>query len=610
MKFSLKFRRKNKAEDPENAVEETAATPARKEKKFSGAAVKRWLFLHGEKVATGVVVALLALMVYTAIGKLELDSNQTPDDLKSRASQIREKIDNATFPADSFPVPDFSRQVKQNSVKLAAESYQIRNFTGDEQGPCRRCDPEILPPQQLEIKAGHGLFFVAKNQVEEEESDESDKQLDAREFTPELTSQLGATAPPEGAQSMGKRWIAVNALVPYQQQVDAYDSCFLRCLGYDRQEDWPKYTHVNVRRIEMTPDAEEDWDEAKQWSVDENYLARLQDTWAGRGNDPVPQKYQVAGLIQPLGPLADGTWSGWASHSQFAESLPDDDSTQPRSDTTPAGMGPAWPGGSRPAVDPTRPPSGPNSMGMDTAGTPDTAEAAPATRPPLTKFKLIRVFDFDVEPGKSYRYQLQIVIKNPNGKSRGLPAFYLDNPEIKDEELRESEWSQSSGPAWVPLDANLYAAGIVPPTEDSPEPAAEVIVEILEIAKGTQPAGKMRLHRGEPLQGEAPLQYADVQSQKVMIDKQGKIDTEYTLLDLRLPQPTSVGPQSPAELLFMDDRGNLVLRNTVDNASRVERFKAIEKVASSQPTKVPDTPETPPADRDIDEWEDKKKRRR
>ncbi|NIP84646.1 MAG: hypothetical protein GTO03_03460, partial [Planctomycetales bacterium] len=317
MKLSFKFRRKQKEEEQvEEAAEPQVSAIAKTSK---GAGIKRWLFLHGEKLATLAVLLILVLMVYSAIGKLELKRGQTPDDLKNLASQIRTRIDNAPFPADNFPIPDYSGYVIEKTEPIAATNYQIGSFTGDEQTTCRRSDPEIFPPQQLEVKAGHGVFFVTQRQEDLQGMVVSGGTLDEHPLTPELIGDLRGSAPPEGGQAEGRRWVAITALVPYQQQVDAYDGCFQLCLGYDPEEDWPKFAHVNVRRIEIVPGTEQDGEDAREWSLDESYLAKIGDSWAGRGTDPVPPEYQAPGLTQPLGPLANAAWNRWASHAHFDE---------------------------------------------------------------------------------------------------------------------------------------------------------------------------------------------------------------------------------------------------------------------------------------------------
>ena len=592
MKFSLKFRRKKKDEDLEEAAEAADEKPAKKEKPSGGgiSEIKRWLFLHGEKAATLAIVALLALMVYSAIGKLELKRDQTPDDLKNSANQVRNKIENSEFPAARFPVPDYTGYVNTKITPIAPQSYDDGRFTGETEGPCRRCDPDIFPPQELQAKAGHGIFFVTKRQEDLQGVVVAGGEPEMRSLTPEMIRQLGGTSPPEGSEAEGRRWIVIHALVPYQRQVDAYDTCFIGCLGFEPDRDWPRFAHLNVRRIEIAAGVK------KEWTVDQAYLDRVQAVWSGRGTDPVPEKFQAAELTQALGPLAQQSWKKWASHSKFAEFLSEKKAADVPSPDAMLGAAAAFGSGMHPAQ--RRPPHA-----MQDQAQPPTDETDGDTPPPVTEFKLVRLFDFDVEPGKSYRYQLQVIMKNPNSKSRGLPAFYLDNPGTMEEEVRESAWSPPGGIARVPHDASLIAAGIAPPNEERLEPAAEIIVEYLQVTKGNQPSGKLTLQRGQPLQGETKMLYVDAKSQQLMIDNSARIETDYTLIDLRQPEQVELGAMSPTAMLFMDNRGNLIIRDTADSMSQVDRFKKMDEAASAQPENQLEPQLRPPPEMSLEELE-------
>ena len=81
----------------------------------------------------------------------------------------------------------------------------------------------------------------------------------------------------------------------------------------------------------------------------------------------------------------------------------------------------------------------------------------PADEETPVQYKLFRFTDFDVQPGHSYRYRVQLVLKNPNF---GVSADALANPNVKPEPYRDTPWSEFSGTASVPASPRLLAASI------------------------------------------------------------------------------------------------------------------------------------------------------
>ncbi len=61
--------------------------------------------------------------------------------------------------------------------------------------------------------------------------------------------------------------------------------------------------------------------------------------------------------------------------------------------------------------------------------------------------RLFRFFDFTVQPGKRYRYRVQLWWTNPN---YGIPRQYLVNADDSKEAYVKTEWSAPSEPAGVP----------------------------------------------------------------------------------------------------------------------------------------------------------------
>ena len=112
-----------------------------------------------------------------------------------------------------------------------------------------------------------------------------------------------------------------------------------------------------------------------------------------------------------------------------------------------------------------------------------TPAEAEKDQPP--KYILLRFFDFTVKPGAAYRYQVKLVLKNPNYKVE--PRYLADSKSAASQAI-ESPWSEPTGAIVVPPDIRILA-------ELSP---CRVQTSQMTICRpfSTRPTAKT--HRGEP----------------------------------------------------------------------------------------------------------------
>ncbi|HSG71578.1 MAG TPA: hypothetical protein VLA12_14245, partial [Planctomycetaceae bacterium] len=95
-------------------------------------------------------------------------------------------------------------------------------------------------------------------------------------------------------------------------------------------------------------------------------------------------------------------------------------------------------------------------MGMTTGATGPGGEnslLSSARSAAAGRLMLFRYFDFDVEPGRVYRYQVRIKYKNPNF---GKPIELLASPELADAQSIFSEWSDPTPPVAIRPKAKYY----------------------------------------------------------------------------------------------------------------------------------------------------------
>jgi hypothetical protein len=88
----------------------------------------------------------------------------------------------------------------------------------------------------------------------------------------------------------------------------------------------------------------------------------------------------------------------------------------------------------------------------------------------IPKYLLLRFFDFDVQPGRQYRYRVQLLLHNPN---YGVPQSLLEDERHGKEQYVRSDqpdWSDPTEPILVPPDSRIIAGRVLPPTRPAIDP--------------------------------------------------------------------------------------------------------------------------------------------
>ncbi len=249
------------------------------------------------------------------------------------------------------------------------------------------------------------------------------------------------------------------------------------------------------------------------------------------------------------------------------------------------GMGSRMGGGSRPGY-----------------GQSGAAEEEEEFKPP--QYLLYRFFDFTVKPGKYYRYRVRLRMSNPN---KGVPPQYLvDEASAKKPYLEDKNvWSEPTERVAVPLDSQVLA---VAAKESASSPTATAMIVHFDEKDGTVSADTFdSLPRGQVLnyfkrkvkmpEGTGPLggpgfmpgmpgapggmTSARPKSAKSG-DKSAEGEAEPTvdyvtntvLLDIKGGGPLPGGKNSlkePADLLLLDQDGNLIVHNEIDDLPEKQR---------------------------------------
>jgi hypothetical protein len=108
---------------------------------------------------------------------------------------------------------------------------------------------------------------------------------------------------------------------------------------------------------------------------------------------------------------------------------------------------------------------------------------------------LFRYFDFDVQPGKAYRYRLKLELKNPNFER---PYEEVENPDFTRGAYRDTAWSNISNPAVVPASIHYFLKDVErdPVREEKPsgrKPVANVAMFEWDSKLGTMLADSLKI---------------------------------------------------------------------------------------------------------------------
>ncbi len=508
----------------------------------------------------------------------------------------------------------------------------------------------------------------------------------------------GPTTATPGVVAKSFAMVAVKALVPYERQWEEYERALASATGYSTMHDIPKYLWFFAERAEVPDDPNEElqWQPvsdrlfamktAMEFAgipaevADQAYLlpgiltmpippVLLQpyDSLALHSQVPKRQLATNLAMAQPAtGEQAkEGSKEGKKEETggepkpmtDFSEGVPQ----LPLAGAGAAGMMPGMmpgmpempgmPGMGYPGMDAG---SGGGAMyageygmtpGMDMYGSgsgyPGSMPGGygmpgmPGVMQPAVKYKMIRFFDLNAEPGRTYRYRVRVMLEDPN---RPQNKAAEPNPRILDQAVVErlakvtaddedflrknpdkrprrtswlyTEWSEPSEPVTVVSPAEFVAGGAtgprfikIPPNGPSveyEEPKGKLVSAVWDWRRATEVPAEREVLRGAFLSFK---QDADVLRPLTLQIKRLEgysFGTDAFVADLRGGESLMVDVDKvtkeetplpvPGEYLVVDDSGRLIACNEVDDAEEYRRLLFIEDKpgsAASAPGMMP-----------------------
>ena len=611
MKFpKVSFRKKSKTDKQEPSAEAIVGPGVSNTKGGSGG--KQWLMLHVEKICLLAAIGIFGFLVYSVAGKLSLDPKQNPEELANKAEQMEARMEQSDGDGFEERIPDFAAQVEKANQCIKTDTYSFEALTGVEARQMRkRTRPQFLPAENIWVEGGSGIFWLTGGGVAKENEGDNPVENGGRGAMKLPQAIYQGEPPPEGATAEIKHWAVITALIPIKKQKAIYERHFQEAEAYQPLEDVPDYMLARIQRIEVTPDDPQgekaDWSHPDlQWewtpesaqsevSISDTALGRLNpgkhDSWATEADEMVDPQYVHPRLTTPLGPLGYSGWQPWATHPEIPLAVKNrpQNAEDPRRGNRPGDGnrdGPPPKGRGNPVWNKKEPDRGDRFGDFFTPpaekAAPDSATqpvAKPEEKQPQQQLanqnQLLRLFDFDVEPDKTYLYRVQLLLKNPNYDQ---PSRILKNPRDRKPRFTPDTWlpwSRQSTPVYIPPVMAVYAGGIFDPVKK----IATVIIRkpTGPQAQGALQIGKLSVQQGGVIGGK-------LEDSLIMDGLSGKLtkgaqplETDLLLVDVR-PRGLGAGGTGLSELLLLDATGQFLLQNTGLDQGQATLFNKLSEV--------------------------------
>ncbi len=541
-------------------------------------AIREFFVEHVEKIVFGVVVIGFVLIVLQALYQKPYD--KAPKQLQERAQAAQNHIRNCRATDPNIAVEDYVAAVQRIvDAPIQAEAYRHETYWSppNESSQLPRGIPQLFAVNELRAVPGRSPITVKRIE-----------NIPGPPGRPQRTRTVSAR--------QGIYWVVVTGMVPTGQQLAEYAAHFTDRQEYDSSRDVPVYANYYIERAEAadaTPADQLAWSRLDvAWTrnkINEVIRARV---GAGRNaGDSVDEQFRDDNLTMPPIPLAgQKTWDADAiGHPALTAPAKGE---EPLGEDTPDNgaidIGAPPPFGAHPAV-----PAGASSE----HGEEPTPPGTPSSEETQAR-KLLRFFDFTVQPGKQYRYRVRLLLENPN---KGMDAKYLEanvdetylvpsQPGVPEPmelcPFLATDWSVPASAVTVPPDTQLCALSVSQPTRRAgAEPSGRMAVIKWVAAHGVEASHEFNTHRGMMADFPAvpheftpdaarPGTRATAAPQTIDVDFTSKA----IVLDMRGGDilPGRANQSSPGEILLSDADGNLLVFDEIEGRAAYDLFRGIE----------------------------------
>ncbi|MGD9126271.1 MAG: hypothetical protein PVH19_02735 [Planctomycetia bacterium] len=521
---------------------------------------------NGEKLVFGIAILLFFVFVWSAVTAERYD--KTPEDLEQAATQARNHLQTVSSEITDVEIPNYRKKIEEINKPIPASSYaSTKPWVRTIFPPLRkRGQPTLEKVEDLLAISGHGRFSN--------------------------TGAAGAGDLVDNDRPDGRRWVLLTGLLNMEKIRKSYKETFEDVhprLPTDIPQFYSNFCSFYVERAEITDDPENlKWEpiysDIKQYL--QQYVGNQISTPSQQSEKTDPTAIEPS-LIVPLPQRTDRQWGEEVLH---APEIPLMDMTAQHGMGMPGMVTPIQPGVTNPGgMTPPgeTPPEGlPPGIGNDTPNTPtDQVEQK------ISPYVLFRFFDFNVEPGKKYRYHVRLYFKNPNyeikNDSHLDPALVKlkHDPEKKWSNYIATEWSEPSNTVHMPLDDDLLLASVNPPKPADSEPTANVTLVHWDYMKGFEILDEVEgVHRGKVVNyydrdmptPEVPGPPNPMPGETSNQPEKVSYVTGLLVLDLKggetLPSRT-ISLHKPSSMLLFSPSGALIVRSSVEDEEESKKLK-------------------------------------
>ena len=187
----------------------------------------------------------------------------------------------------------------------------------------------------------------------------------------------------------------------------------------------------------------------------------------------------------------------------------------------------------------------------------------------LPEYRMFRFVDTTVEPGKTYRYRVQVSVRNPN---YGLPAQYLSQADLADKPILAAKKSEPSPLAHVPDKTGLLVRALRRGESRKSKTGYEVLVLAENPETGnywlkslTTELGAFANFDKKLAKGPDAKTAESVTTNSLLVDARGRAEDGDK-------KGAATGPSEPLELLFLREDGSFSVASAADSQRDYERY--------------------------------------
>lgn len=186
----------------------------------------------------------------------------------------------------------------------------------------------------------------------------------------------------------------------------------------------------------------------------------------------------------------------------------------------------------------------------------------------MSKYLLLRYFDFQVNPGNAYRYRMRVTLKNPNFKR---PVEELVQEETALAEVRVTPWSDPTPLVFIPNEERIFLTKADKARIETGLPSAYLDVYQWFSEAGTTIAAKLeKLQLGQFVGGRPPKTEVFRPANNTLRDEEVPVFTGSVLADIASASTGDLDLAEHADLKL--DAKKLKQLGVVDKALLVDRF--------------------------------------